>query len=81
MMMVSYTILLLQSIASFDMYFFLVVAFGFDPASYSDEETVSTQVLTVTHMSGGLGEFRFRLTAATDDSSAIATATGNDLII
>ncbi len=50
--------------------------FGFDPITYSANEGQLTN-LTVTQMSGNPGEFQFRLIAATDDSNALATATGN----
>lgn len=51
--------------------------FGFDPDSYLTNEDIGEQVLTVTILSGEpASDLTFEVTAATDDSSATATATG-----
>ena len=55
--------------------------FGFDPDRYSVREDTAEQILTVSLVSGDPGHFLFILTAATNDSSARATATGNHFII
>ena len=53
-----------------------MVVFGFAPDVYNAGEDQGSQDLTVTLMSGNPGDFSFSLTAATDASSASATATG-----
>lgn len=55
---------------------FSVIIFGFDPVSYSVNEDAGAQALTVTIVSGDPGEFSFDVTAATDNSSSAAAATG-----
>ena len=50
--------------------------FGLDPNSYDTSETAGSQALTVIHIAGTLGDFRYTLTVATDDSNTQATATG-----
>ena len=52
------------------------LVFGFDPDTYSASEDVGAQVLNVRLISGNAGAFQFILDAATDDSSATATAIG-----
>ena len=55
---------------------FPVIVFGFAPDVYNVNEDQGSQNLTVTLMSGNPGDFFFSLTAATNASSTIATATG-----
>ena len=50
--------------------------FGFNPVTYSTNEDAGSQALTAILEDGNLGDFSYTLTAATDESNALATATG-----
>jgi hypothetical protein len=57
-------------------FYLLPVVFSFDPVQHNFSEGDGDVSLSVSLVSGDIGDFTIQVTAATDDSSSAATATG-----